>query len=173
MKSHSGRRLLSAVLALLTRFPFLPSLQPQYRTERTQTTAYRRPATQQRPASYPHQVTAPFHSTTGGGSIWATSAMRRTPHMTTQAGHSYRFRTITVFRRTSLPQVKRKAAFFPAERMVPQKLYPSRKLAGKEIVLNFDGVYSDAYVYINGVKLGEHHYGYTSFAFDLTDYLTW
>ena len=44
--------------------------------------------------------------------------------------------------------------------------------AGKEIVLNFDGVYSDAYVYINGVKLGEHHYGYTSFAFDLTDYLT-
>ncbi|MBQ8856520.1 MAG: DUF4982 domain-containing protein [Lachnospiraceae bacterium] len=44
-------------------------------------------------------------------------------------------------------------------------------LAEKNIMLNFDGVYSDAYVYVNGTKMGEHHYGYTSFAFDITDYL--
>ena len=43
---------------------------------------------------------------------------------------------------------------------------------GKSIVLNFDGVYSDAYVYVNGTQVGEHHYGYTSFAFDITDYVT-
>ncbi len=42
---------------------------------------------------------------------------------------------------------------------------------GKSIVLNFDGVYKDATVYINGEKLGEHHYGYTNFAFDLSDKL--
>lgn len=42
----------------------------------------------------------------------------------------------------------------------------------KSIVLNFDGVYSDAYVYVNGNYVGEHHYGYTSFAFDITDYVT-
>lgn len=42
---------------------------------------------------------------------------------------------------------------------------------GKTIVLNFDGVYSDAYVYINGTYVGENHYGYTSFAFDITDYV--
>ena len=44
--------------------------------------------------------------------------------------------------------------------------------AGKTLVLNFDGVYSDAYVYVNGTLLGENHYGYTSFAFDITDYVT-
>lgn len=43
---------------------------------------------------------------------------------------------------------------------------------GKTIVLNFDGVYSDAYVYVNGTYVGENHYGYTSFAFDITDYVT-
>lgn len=43
---------------------------------------------------------------------------------------------------------------------------------GKKIFINFDGVYSDAYVYVNGVLLGENHYGYTSFAFDITDHVT-
>lgn len=43
---------------------------------------------------------------------------------------------------------------------------------GKQFVLNFDGVYSDAYVYVNGTLVGENHYGYTSFAFDITDYVT-
>ena len=43
--------------------------------------------------------------------------------------------------------------------------------AGKRMVLNFDGVYSHAAVYVNGTKVGEHHYGYTAFAFDITDYV--
>ena len=43
---------------------------------------------------------------------------------------------------------------------------------GKTILLNFDGVYSDAYVYVNGTQVGEHHYGYTAFAFDISDALT-
>ncbi|MEY8427661.1 glycoside hydrolase family 2 TIM barrel-domain containing protein [Lachnospiraceae bacterium 46-15] len=42
---------------------------------------------------------------------------------------------------------------------------------GKTILLNFDGVYSDAYVYVNGIQVGEHHYGYTAFAFDISDAL--
>ena len=44
--------------------------------------------------------------------------------------------------------------------------------AGKTLLLNFDGVYSDAYVYVNGILVGEHHYGYTNFAFDITDSVT-
>ena len=44
--------------------------------------------------------------------------------------------------------------------------------AGKTLLLNFDGVYSDAYVYVNETQVGEHHYGYTSFAFDISDYVT-
>ena len=44
--------------------------------------------------------------------------------------------------------------------------------AGKTILINFDGVYSDAYVYVNGTLVGENHYGYTNFAFDISEYLT-
>lgn len=44
--------------------------------------------------------------------------------------------------------------------------------AGKTLLLNFDGVYSDAKVYVNGVQVGENHYGYTSFAFDISGYVT-
>ena len=44
--------------------------------------------------------------------------------------------------------------------------------AGKTLVLNFDGVYNHAYVYVNGQKLGENHYGYNDFAFDISDYVT-
>ena len=42
---------------------------------------------------------------------------------------------------------------------------------GKTVLLNFDGVYMNATVYVNGTELGTHNYGYTSFAFDITDYL--
>lgn len=44
--------------------------------------------------------------------------------------------------------------------------------ADKSVVLNFDGAYKDTYVYVNGTKVGEHHYGYTPFAFDISEYLT-
>ena len=47
----------------------------------------------------------------------------------------------------------------------------SEEHAGKTFLLNFDGVYMDSYVYVNGVPVGEHHYGYTNFAFDISDYL--
>ena len=39
---------------------------------------------------------------------------------------------------------------------------------GQCVSIEFDGVYRDATVYLNGHKLGTHPYGYTSFAFDLT-----
>lgn len=38
----------------------------------------------------------------------------------------------------------------------------------KRISVEFDGVYQNATVYLNGNKLGTHPYGYTSFHFDLT-----
>ncbi len=39
---------------------------------------------------------------------------------------------------------------------------------GQRVSIEFDGVYRDATVYLNGHQLGIHPYGYTSFAFDLT-----
>ena len=41
----------------------------------------------------------------------------------------------------------------------------------KRVSVEFDGVYENATVYLNGHKLGTHPYGYTSFTFDLTPQL--
>ncbi|WP_431041539.1 glycoside hydrolase family 2 TIM barrel-domain containing protein [Streptomyces sp. P1-3] len=46
-----------------------------------------------------------------------------------------------------------------------------REYAGKRISVEFDGVYMDANVYCNGELVGNHPYGYTGFALDLTDLL--
>jgi len=43
----------------------------------------------------------------------------------------------------------------------------------REISIQFDGVYMDADVWINGHHLGSHPFGYTSFAFDLSPYLNY
>jgi len=37
---------------------------------------------------------------------------------------------------------------------------------GRRIVIQFDGVYMNAQVWLNGTALGSHPYGYTSFSFD-------
>ncbi|MEV0398687.1 glycoside hydrolase family 2 TIM barrel-domain containing protein [Actinoallomurus sp. NPDC050550] len=41
-------------------------------------------------------------------------------------------------------------------------------MAGKRISIDFDGVYMDSTVYLNGRQIANHHYGYTGFAADLT-----
>ncbi len=43
--------------------------------------------------------------------------------------------------------------------------------SGKRVSAEFDGVYMDATVYLNGEKLGTHPYGYTGFRYDLTPHL--
>lgn len=43
---------------------------------------------------------------------------------------------------------------------------------GKRIRIDFDGVYMNATVYVNGKELGKRPYGYISFGYDITDYLT-
>lgn len=43
---------------------------------------------------------------------------------------------------------------------------------GKRTVITFDGVYMNADIFINGRHLGCHPYGYTSYSFDLTPYIT-
>lgn len=46
-----------------------------------------------------------------------------------------------------------------------------RSTAGRRVSIEFDGVYMDSVVYCNGTQVGNHPYGYTGFAFDLTDLL--
>ena len=42
---------------------------------------------------------------------------------------------------------------------------------GKRIIIQFDGVYMNPTIFINGSNLGQHPYGYTSFWFDVTDHI--
>ena len=45
------------------------------------------------------------------------------------------------------------------------------KAPGKRYLLNFDGVYMDCTVWLNGKKLGAHPYGYSPFTFDISSAL--
>lgn len=53
-----------------------------------------------------------------------------------------------------------------------KKFTMSEEASDKITMIQFDGVYMNAEVYINGVKLGAHPYGYSTFRFDLTPYLS-
>jgi beta-galactosidase len=44
-------------------------------------------------------------------------------------------------------------------------------LKGKRFVIQFDGVYMNAEVWLNGRSLGKHPYGYTTFWFDMTRHM--
>ena len=42
----------------------------------------------------------------------------------------------------------------------------------KQVILQFDGIYMNSEVWINGKFLGRYPYGFTTFQYDITDYLT-
>lgn len=42
---------------------------------------------------------------------------------------------------------------------------------GRRISVEFDGAYRDSSVFVNGCFVGRNNHGYTSFSFDITDYL--
>ncbi len=46
-----------------------------------------------------------------------------------------------------------------------------KQTAGKQVAIEFDGVYMNSDVWLNGHLLGNHPYGYTAFTYDLTEFL--
>ena len=44
---------------------------------------------------------------------------------------------------------------------------------GRRIVIEFDGVHRDSRLWINGFYIGTEHSGYSSFQYDITDYLNY
>ena len=44
-------------------------------------------------------------------------------------------------------------------------------MAGKKVIVQFDGVYEDSKIYLNGAQVGNQRFGYLSFCCDLTPYL--
>ena len=62
--------------------------------------------------------------------------------------------------------------FFPAGVGWYRKTFEAPKSWSKKLVIvEFDGVYRNATVYLNGEKLGTHDYGYTGFSFELSPHL--
>ncbi len=53
-----------------------------------------------------------------------------------------------------------------------RKLSPGPELAGKRLILQFDGAAHIARVYVNGKELAQHRCGYTGFRVDITDHVT-
>lgn len=47
----------------------------------------------------------------------------------------------------------------------------TKEQEGKAVLLDFDGVYNSTEVYVNGTRVGNHVYGYTPFAYDISTYL--
>ncbi|MHA1821230.1 MAG: glycoside hydrolase family 2 TIM barrel-domain containing protein [Promethearchaeota archaeon] len=50
-------------------------------------------------------------------------------------------------------------------------IYIPKEYENKEVIIQFDGVYRDSDVWINGHHLGHRMYGYITFYYDLTPYL--
>ena len=44
-------------------------------------------------------------------------------------------------------------------------------MAGKKVSIEFGGIYMDSTTYINGEFVGNYPYGYTSFSYDITDFV--
>ena len=64
--------------------------------------------------------------------------------------------------------------FFPMGRGWYHKHFtPSPEWQGKQVFIEFEGVYMNAETWLNGHLLGRHPYGYTSFHYDLSPYLDW
>lgn len=49
-----------------------------------------------------------------------------------------------------------------------KRIFGAPELAGKRLIVEFEGVYMDSHVFLNGEELGGHYYGYTDFTVDIT-----
>lgn len=52
-----------------------------------------------------------------------------------------------------------------------RKEFKGSECFGKKTILDFDGIYKDATIYLNGVEISRHYYGYTDFCIDITSYI--
>ena len=54
-----------------------------------------------------------------------------------------------------------------------KKFYIPESDLGRRIVIEFDGIHRNSMLWINGFYIGEEHSGYSSFQYDITDYLNY
>ena len=73
---------------------------------------------------------------------------------------------------TQLPDPSQSNAtgFFPGGLGWYRKTFTlPQTMTGKRISLDFDGVFDNSYVYLNGQPLGNHPYGYTGYSYDVSN----
>jgi beta-galactosidase len=54
-----------------------------------------------------------------------------------------------------------------------KKFFIPKSDLGRRIVIEFDGIHRNSMLWINGFYIGEEHSGYSSFQYDITDYLNY
>jgi beta-galactosidase len=52
-----------------------------------------------------------------------------------------------------------------------KKQFDKSQCTGAQTLLDFDGIYKDASIWLNGEKIAEHYYGYTNFYVDITKHV--
>ncbi len=68
------------------------------------------------------------------------------------------------------PDQSNATGFFPGGLGWYRKTFTlPKRMTGKRISIDFDGVFDNSYVYLNGQLLGNHPYGYTGYSFDVSD----
>lgn len=64
------------------------------------------------------------------------------------------------------------SGFYPGGKYFYRKeLIVSEKLINKTVVMEFEGIYMNSDVYLNGIRVGGHYYGYSNFFVELTNKL--
>ncbi len=98
---------------------------------------------------------APLPESTGEGSIWGETDV------------PYRIGPFDRY----LSEGKRDTGWFVGGTGWYRKRFAANAGDGAQVEILFDGVYMNSDVWLNGQHLGNHPYGYTTFAYDLTPYL--
>lgn len=70
------------------------------------------------------------------------------------------------------PKIQDGAAsgYFPGGKYYYEKALPDG-LSGQSVIIEFEGIYRNSEVFLNGHRIGGHRYGYTNFFVDLTPHL--
>ena len=84
--------------------------------------------------------------------------------------NDYMIYDMTALYRTSVGRYQ-KCFTVPAEAFLTSAAQGENRAASGEWLLDFDGVYMDSTVYVNGQKAMEWKYGYSAFEVDITSFL--
>ncbi len=107
-----------------------------------------------------------------GDSTRETFRAVRKPAWTTAAGAGWTCRTTGPSRAlTAHPTPAARVSFREESAGIEKTFSLPETLRGRRILVEFDGVYRDSDVWINGYHLGHRPYGYSSFEYDLTSHV--